>query len=514
MRCGARLRGWFPGVLCALVGVAGLPNDAQAETWRGGLRIGGSAERLPLELSQSRFLPGTSLPETSVDYAVRLRLFGEVEGRPTDRLGLTLGLDTGVLELSEDGALLDRRDFDDQLKNTGLLGRALAELQLGRDGFLAIRAGRYQTTVGGGAIYDAYAFGAELDIDLDLIDLAPVSLLTRVLLPDGTFTGLRKTSPLVDVQLEYRIGWTSRLTLLASVFFDTGNELSDPVRSALFKGLDDRFADVADRLADTFRIDRDAAATAVLAWVDRNALVETEGVLAWTGLAGRFGDDSFSVRIIALGLFGDLTIATIPTQERIDTFAELNLSEQLEDTLVNSIAVRREVAVTAFFGEVQASLGVSETMELGTFALVLTGDDGLQLRDESPRLGAFIGLSPLIPRTAVFFGGTFGPDQATPTAFSIAPDSSGILAAGGHIAGFWEAISARLSAAVMTALVPSRFTNGRLYGVEIDASLQIPIAGPFAGFLDGGVLLPGAFFEDDRPMVQVVAGVQAFLQSE
>ena len=522
MRCGTAARGsprirrrrLCSRVLALLVVVAGPLQSAHAETWRGGLRLGGSAERIPLELSQSRFLPGIRLPETSVNYAARIRLFGEVQGRPFDRLGLTLGLDSGVLELSDDGAQLDRRDFDEQLRNTALLGRALAELQLGRDGFFALRAGRYAPTVGDGAVYDAYAFGAEIDIDLDLIDVAPLTLVARVLLPDGSFTDLRKTSPLIDLQIEYRIGWTSRITLLASVFFDTDNELADPIRSALFKGLDERFGDAAGRLADTLSIDPDAAANAVLAWVDQNALVETEGVLAWTGLAGRFGDDDFSIRIIALGLFGDLTIATVPTPERVDTFAQLDLSDRLQEVLVNSVAVRRNVAVTAFFGELQSSLALTDAIQLGAFALVLTGDEGLQLRDESPRLGAFLGLSPLVPRTAVFFGGTFGPDQATPTAFSIAPDSSGILAAGGHLAGYWDALAARVSGAVMTSLVPSRFTGGRLYGVEIDASVQIPIAGPLTGFLDGGVLLPGAFFEDDQPMIQVVAGVQAFLQSE
>ncbi len=494
-------------------GWAGPSADAQAQSWQLGARVGGSSERLPLELSQTRFVPGTTLPETTTDYALRMRAFGEWRDRPVDRLGLTLGIDTGLLEVYEGGIRLDRRSFDTQVARTFLLGRVMAELQLGRDGFIAVRGGRTRPRIGEGAVFDAYAFELEVDVDLDVIDIAPVSVLAKVILPDGTFTGLRKTSPLLDFRVEYRFGWTSRVSLLASVFFDTDNELADPVRSALFKGVDDELGDAVDRIATLRRIDRDTAAALLLDWVDRNVAVQTEGVVAWTGVSGRFGSEDFWVRVVALGLFGELEIATVPTPDRVANVRDSTLPPSVQDRLIETYTTRRTVAVTAFFGEIESSLALTDQLEIGTFALVLTADEGFQLGEADPRLGAFLGLSPLVPRTAVFFGGTFGPDQATPTAFSVAPDASGILAAGAHVGGFWDGFTARLDVAAMTALVPSRFTDGRFYGIEIDAGIQVPF-GSMAAFVDGGVLLPGEFFDDDRPVFQVVAGVQVFVENE
>ena len=487
---------------------------AFAQQWELGTRLGGSAERLPLELSQSRFVSETTLPETKTTGALRFRLFGEASGRPWDRLGLTMGLDTGLLEIAPQGVRLDRRPVDEQVQRTLLLGRVQAELQLGPDGVVALRAGRTRPRIGQGAVYDAYAFGVELDVDLSVTDTAPISFLARVLLPDGTFTDLRKTSPLLDLQITYRAGWSSKITLLTSIFFDTNSELSDPVRSALFKGRDDEISEFVDTVVRLFQLDRDTAADAVLNWIDATVDVDTEGLIAWTGLAGQFGDDAYSLRLTILGALGNLRVSTPPTPERVQTIQGRTVPDQIADAAINRFSTSRSVGVRAFFAELQARIALTDVFEVSSFALVLTGDRGLSLADENPRLSGFLGLSPLVPRTAVFFGGTFGPDQATPTAFRLAPDDSGILAAGASVAAYTETLVARFDAAVMTALVPSRFTGGRLYGVEIDAHLGYPIYAPVEAFVDGGILFSGSFFDDPAPAVQVVGGVQVFLQSD
>ena len=498
---------WIGYVLLATASAA----PAHGQSWRAGLRLGGSAERLPQELSESRFVSGTSLPDTRTTYALRLRFFGEVSGRPLNRLGLTLGVDTGLVEFSDRGIRLDRRDFVAQLERTWMLGDVTAEVQLGPAGVVAVRAGRLRTRLGEGAVYDAYAFGAVIDIDLDVVELPPFNFTAKVLLPDGTFTALRKKSPLIDLQLSYRLGWASRIKLLGTVFFDTDSDLSDPVRSALFKGLDGRVAARVDQIASDQGIDRDVAAQAVLSWIDRNFAVDTTGILAWTGISGEFGDDRFMVRIAALGAFGNIRVATAPTLADLDTRGITQL-EEARDLIIQRYSTSQSVPVTAFFGELESRASLTDTFDIGTFALMLTGDRGLQLQDPNAQLGAFLGLNPLLPRTAVFFSGAFGPDQATPTAFSIAPDSAGLLAAGAHLAAGWDVIFARIDGAVMGALVPSRFTGGQLYGFEVDLSLKIPIFDALGAFFDGGVLFPGDFFEERSPAAQVVVGLQVFAE--
>ena len=485
-----------------------------AQTVQGGARLGGSAERIPIELSQTRFVSGTDLPDTNTTAAFRMRLFGEIRGRPVDRLGLTLGIDTGLVEMADNGVRLDRRPFGAQARNTLLLGNVAAELQLGRDGVVAVRVGRWQPLIGLGAVYDAYAFGAEIDVDLSLIDAGPVSFRARALLPDGTFTKLRKTSPLLDFQLSYRFGWQSRIDFLASVFFDTDDELADPLRAALFKGNGERFETLVDGLADAFRIDRDLVADAIETWVNNNIRVDTSGVVSWTGATARLGTDTVSLDLTVLGALGRLNVATEPTDSRVEIIANRRNPAATEAMIRNTYTTSRDVDVRAFFAEVQSRFKVGDTYELGSFALIYTGDQGIRLEDENPTLGAFFGLSPLLPRTAVFFGGTFGPDQATPTAFSLAPDSSGIMAAGTNVAAYWTSLILRVDTAVMASVVPSRFTGGQFYGFEVDLRAQIPLFETTEAFIDGGVLFPGDFFEDNAPALQFVAGIQLFAQSE
>lgn len=498
--------------LGVVVLMSALSPPAEAQTWRVGARLGGSAERIPSELSQTRFVSGTTAPQPNTGYALRLRAFGEVEGRPVDILGLIAGIDSGLLEVSDRGVQLDRRPAETQLKNTFLLGRVQAELQLGKNGVVAIRAGRYQPQVGAGAVFDAYAFGVDIDVDLSLVDGPPITILARALLPDGTFTDLRKTSPLLDFQVGYRFGWRSYIKVVGSVFFDTNSELVDPVRGALFKGGAQEFGDAVRLVAPFLGGDTDAAARVVLDWVNANIAIETEGVIAWTGLQGRFGDDRYTLWITALGAFGNLTVSSGPTQQRIETFQGADLSDDVESAFIEAFTTARSVDVQAFFGEVRSRFVVGEVLQLDTFALVLTGDRGLRLDSESPRLHGFLGLSPLLPRTAVFFGGTFGPDQATPTAFSITPDSSGIVAAGLETTVFVEDLVAGVNVAIMYALVPSRFTDRQFYGFEVDFRGQYPIYDGLEVFVDGGVLFPGGFFEDQTTAIQVVAGLQYFMR--
>ncbi len=513
-RARAQRRAAHRNAVALALGTTLLTPVAQAQTWQTGVRLGGSTERLPIELSATRFVSGTTLPETEITYALRLRAFGEVSGRPVDALGLTFGLDSGLFEVSEPGVQLDRRPFEQQLQNTLLLGRVSAELQLGESGVVAIRAGRYQPRVGDGAVFDAYAFGAEVDVDLDLVDGPPLSFNARVLLPDGTFTSLRKTSPLIDFEVGYRLGLFSRITLMASIFIDTRNELSDPVRASLFKGLDDAFSDLIDALAAFLRVDRDVAADALLTSINNNTAVETEGVLTWSGLSGQFGDDRFFVRITFLAALGQLDVRTVPIEGATGNFLGRTLPDGLQSSINDSSGTSADVKLQAFFGEVQSTLYLTDDLKVGTFALVLTGDQGIRLGESDPTLGAFIGLSPLLPRTAVFFGGTFGPDQATPTAFGLAPDGSGIIAGGAHVAVYRPTWSARIDGAAMAAMEASRFTGGQFYGFEVDAHAEVTIFDPVAAFVDGGVLFPGDFFDDHRPALQVVAGLQLFLQSD
>ena len=326
-----------------------------------------------------------------------------------------------------------------------------------------------QPRIGEGTVFDAYAFGAEVDVDLSLIDGPPLTLRARCLLPDGTFTDLRKTSPLIDLQASLRLGLFSEVTLMASFFIDTDSELSDPMRAALFKGLDERFNNLVDVLVRWFGLEEDEAADALLTWLDDNTAVDTEGLLVWTGASARLGNDRHSVSITLLGGFGQINVTTSATHERVNTIGGQPVPPELENAASNRSSTSRPVDVYSFFGEVRSRVSLTDALELGGFALVLTGDEGLKLGDQQPTLGAFAGLSPLLPRTAVFFGGTFGPDQATPTAFSLAPDASGIGAAGAHLELFRLNWMARVEAAAMTALVPSR-----LPGANSTASKSTP----------------------------------------
>ena len=198
-------RSWVPWTFAVIpiVSAWALPAEALEYEMVSGHRL--FLQSLSEEVLVSQYFFQRTSTVTEDRAAHQMFAYARVHGRPFDALGLEIALDTGLIEIGEDGVLGDGRPFGTHAKETLLLGEALFDLQLGEDGVLQIKGGRLRPLLGLGFIYDAYAFGGLVDVDLGLVSEVPLSITLQAVLPDGTFTSNNKANPLIELDLSYEL---------------------------------------------------------------------------------------------------------------------------------------------------------------------------------------------------------------------------------------------------------------------------------------------------------------------
>lgn len=485
-------------------------------------RLFGSSIPEALEISAIRRpLPGQSSAPRVDRFAYQLRILADLEGRPTDVLGLRLGLDSGLLELSEDGVRIDFRDGFTSWEETFGLGETWAELQLGTRGATLLRAGKLRPRLGGGAVFDAYAFGVLADVDLRLLsDPLPLYARLHVVLPDGTFTERAKTSPLLSLELGVEPMRGLELRLLGLVFVDQESLGASIFADAYGRGVLERtnaFLALRPRLNTQVPRCGDAGALVLsdcLTALYNQGLVgfelETQGLLGWTGFEAEWSwQKRGRLRALALLGVGDVEVKTTPDGGFIDLLQASGVNTRPEATLLfERLSPDGALSVLSFFGLVESELWLTEDLALEGFFLTQTGDAGLS--DPTEIYNGFIALAPLLPYTSIFFGGAVLTNLATPVVASASPDGAGLLGGGLGLA-FWPTESLRLGAvgALITApsrsaLAPSAFMGGE---INVSAHLWL-IGGRLALAADGAVFLPGAYFGPETP-----AAYQAILSA-
>jgi len=126
-----------------LLALAGAPSEAYALKGRVSQSHRLFLQYLPQALQASAVRHPWVITQDGLhrrEYQLHLR--AHIKARPYDALGVRLGLDSGLLSLSSQGAHIDGRSMHDAVAETGLLGRTHAEWQLGTVGFLMVRAGK------------------------------------------------------------------------------------------------------------------------------------------------------------------------------------------------------------------------------------------------------------------------------------------------------------------------------------------------------------------------------------
>jgi hypothetical protein len=475
LRCG---RGAQACAVAALLTFACSPSAAWALDLSLYTQHRGYAETLPdaVAFAQPARLRSTiTSTGGSRQLAYQFVVVGRLAGRPLPWLSLELGLDSGLIGLGKGGVTLDGGSFGARLKETGMLGETFAEVQLGEEGVVMIRAGKLLLDVGGGAVLSGYALGLELDVDASYAAPDwPWFARARALLPDATFTSRGKQSPLLELELGRHLGdaQQGRLAVFGALFMDGGDELAEFLQSATPQAPAACLASVL--AAETLPCKLLAGAA------------EVSGTLGWAGLHGRWRDGTLDARgMVVLGVGG------------------------IHAAWLGRLGRAREVdfGVTSLLASLEGHVTVATPLKVGGFLLVATGDDRASSVEEARDYTSFIGLAPRLPLTSIFFGGGLATTLQSATVAAVSPDGSGIVSAGLDVAvapwgpGTAEAV---LQGAVMSATRAS--ASGSLYGVEVGLRVEAYPSEDVQVFASGAVLVPGAYYGNAALAGQVYLG--------
>ncbi len=468
------------------------------------------AETIPIELLASAVrYPETSVGDATDRFAYLLHTYGHWRGRPTDELGLRLGWDTGLLSVSPQGVQIDGRPVTDRLVQTWLLGETHAELQLGKTGVFMARAGKIRPVLGGGAIFDAYALGGVLDVDLSYLPSRPrLFIRAEVLLADASFGARGKTSPLVHLEAGWRGRGLNRLVLFGAAYFDNDNALEPLFADAIARGgllqlsdvIDQKVAEIrrpaprrsARRVTDRFMADRIDAYNAGEGGFD----VTNSGTAGWLGaLAG------WQVGPVVLEGRAIIGSGRMTTKMRANAGLQAGIRDSLSvlplggESVIEALDREGVVRLLSYFLSVEADLELTPDLAVSSFGLLISGDESLDIGHDD--YSAFVSLAPLLPYTSIFFRGGVAANLSSPSVASLAPDAAGLVGGGVGMTAWFDPFTVRAVAAVLGAQVDSAFAAGRYYGAEanLEAYLQLAqrlqIAATTAVFLPGGYFGPG-----------------------
>ncbi|MFO0724864.1 MAG: hypothetical protein U1E65_13875 [Myxococcota bacterium] len=462
------------GVLLPLLVVAA-PAQAVELSWYTEHRFFG--ESIPLEVLATRLRATETATGASSRAVYQGHLVLGLRGRPTDALGLRFGLDSGLVEIGSAGVYADGRSFGDQAKKTLFLGETYFDLELGETGVVEIRGGKRITRVGDGVLFDAYAFGLDLDVDLSLVEADnPIRVHADALLPDTTFTAAGKTSPLFALQVDL-VSNPLDVWVLGAAFVDGDDDLALIVTDAAFRGKYGQLCTLVARRRGLPSVCDGSALT-----------VGTRGALGWAGVGLRLSEERWDLSASGyLGLGSTAATFRLPGAVR---------------------AVDAEIRYLSGLGALSANLRPTEALRLGAFGLVVSGDDGFSTLATTQTHHGFVSLSPRLGYTRIFFNGGLSSSLQSITVSSVSPDGAGLVSGGLNLSwGISEDLVVRATGALMASLFPSPSTGTHLLGGETDLSLEYFFTPELSARAEGAVFLPGSYYGEIQSGFQIVAGL-------
>lgn len=360
------------------------------------------------------------------------------------------------------------RPLANEIRATLLVREAYAALSFGRAGFATVRAGRKRVSVADGFVYDDYATGAELALDVGAIG-PPLSVTASLFQPTRDWPrGVAGISPFAAV----RADWLPSLFEHAGIFVAAHRDRTGSV-AELFRGA----------LVERHVAFLDEAPSGSVAYVDANhrlaALLgqrlASDASMAWVGTSGRLSP----WRGQRLGWTAALV------RGRID---------RVETGNATALSLAHDVRLDGRLLSATWDVDLGEKLGLGAFFLYLSGGTFPAGPNATGTYGGFLGIAPFITTTNLFFGG--GLSESFAARLSTAPGVNGRgVTAPGLSLGFdpTEELGLDLRAAYLTAPVSGPF-GGRVYGTELDANLSWSPRTWLVLGAELDVLWPGSFY--------------------
>lgn len=398
--------------------------------------------------------------------------------RPCPLLGVAVPLEEtrlGARLLASNG-----RPLDEEVRSTLLVREAWAALSFGRAGFATVRAGRKRVSVGDGFVYDDYATGAELALDLGAVG-PPFSVTASLFQPTRDFP---KTVEGVSPFLALRADWLPSLFEHAGVFLAFHRDRTGSV-GELFRGaIVERLVGLLSQATPDTDAYRDASHALALVLTRP---VESDASIAWIGTSGSLAP----WRGHRLGWTAALAGG------RMDRVSGADL------------LVAQDVTVRGRMLSVRWETSLGERLGLGAFLLHLSGGEFPVARGApaTGEYGGFLGIAPYVTATNLFFGGGLSESFAARQSAAPGVNGRGVTAPGVGLSfdptPDWglEVKAAWLRAPVAGPL------GGRVYGTELDAVLAWAPRGWLLVGLEVDVLWPGDFFAGRDTLYKTVLAV-------
>ncbi len=481
----------------------------------------GFVQHLSREILFSRLrLPGTVDASVEEQASYQLHLLGHYQYRFSPPLSLNLGIDTGLLELADemDVFRIDAREPGEAVKHSFLLGETYLEYQMGNYGLVELRAGKLRPRIGAGAIFDAYALGAQIDVDLSLHpNLPPLHGRIHALWPDASISDRGKSSPLFHLSLGYRFNRRNQVHLLLATLIDGDSSMAPILENAISGGtlatLTQEIKDLAERNPTPLNLRRARNSYQAL----RNTFSDgfpdlqstTEGQLWWAGITAELEAFDFQLELVGLLGFGELELITEPTESLREDLSAI--SDAFLPGLGQTVLNRRRgtIQLSSYLFQSILRYFVGPQVSLEAFLLTMSGDQGLGGNNRQPSYDAFVSLAPLLDHTSIFVNGGLASSLASPIASSMAPDGHGLFSGGLTIEVFWTPeLRTRGRIAAMQALVPSVLNQASFYGFETNLLVDYAWGEHMVFFLDGALFSPGDYFGDLPPGFQTILGLQ------
>jgi hypothetical protein len=527
------------GVLAAAAAVAALPAGAAGEVEaRAALRLRATAlENAPAtEILYDRALRGFAvdglLSPTEDDRFPSVLVAFALEGRHAGgRLRWVLAVDSGQLRETRFPALapvcraptsptglsgcpafdadylLDEtrladpvltsngRPLEEEVEATWLVREAYLAASFGRAGFATFRAGRKRIVVGDGFVFDDY--GTAVDVGLDVGAIGPPwDLGITVLQPTRDFPRtVEEISPMLVLRADYLPSLFERAGLFAAALRDRTGSVGELFRSGLGETLATRLADEALG-SDRFR------ATSVALAETLSATLESDATALWLGTSGS----------LAVGRGHRLSWTAAAMGGHVE-----HVSRAGGATLAEDVRLRGGMASARWESGLGDRILVSgELLFLsGAQPLTPTVEPGSQpgtvrVVPATGTYGGFLGVSPFVTFTNLFFGGGLSESFDAREATAPGLNGRGVIApAVGVVLDPRDDLSLDAKAAFLLADVEGP-TGGRTYGTEVDLVASYwPRPGVRLG-LELDALFTGDFFPEQRPVYKGILALDLF----
>jgi hypothetical protein len=372
------------------------------------------------------------------------------------------------------------RSFDAEVSHTLLIREAYASYRFGRAGFLSLTIGQRRMVVADGYVHDDYALGVELAADVGAIG-PQWNVSAAVFRPSRDLPGKGgDISPMALVRLDYLPSLFER----AGIFAAGLRERSDDLATVFGRALEERLVQVADDNAPGTLLHQRAGQLLALS---ASTPYASEGTLGWLGTSGKLTPWKGQRLAWTAALMGG----------QIDR-VRLGVRDVV---LAERVAMRGRMASLRY----ETDLG---DVGLSAWFLYLSGDELPPVRLDANRrvvpftgvYRGFLGVSPYLTETSLFFGGGLSESYADRQVSTPGVNGRGVVAPGLTLR--WdplEGLSTSARGAWLRAAEAGPF-GGRGYGTEIDVNLSWEPREWILLGVEADVLFPGDFFRGRQPM--------------